>query len=406
MIDKDKLKVILEKAKDILEKVLVFVKENKPRVKLAAVLLLLLFLTSQVRGCIARNTQPPVQPRLVQTALASKQSVPIYVDSFGTLSSPEDVDIKAQVTGKIIEVTFVQGTEVAKGDLLFTIDPAPYKAELDKSQAALNENLVQLKFSMDTLERNKPLVEKDLISRQDYENYQTEAAALAAQVELNKANIESTQINLNYCSIVSPINGLTGKRQVDIGNIIPANTGPVLVNVKKIDELYLDFTLPERELTKVRKAMEENTLDVQIKIPGEDDKTFSGELKFVDNTVNNDTGTFALRAVVKNDDRSLWPGQFVTVSLILGNEKDAVLVPYDSAQIGKQGYYVFVVLRGNKVDLRAVTVGSRQGDNVVIEKGVKDGERVVTVGQLGLSSGMPVIDITKQMQQKQKKKKQ
>lgn len=393
-IDKDKLK-------EILDKILVFIKKNKPRVKLAVTLLIIVFITSQVRGCIERNKKPPVEPRLVQTALAFKKTVPIYVESFGTLSSPENVDIKSQVTGKIIEVNFTQGKEVAKGDLLFTIDPAPYQAELDKSQAALAENQVQLKFRQDTLGRNKPLVEKDLISKQEYENYQTEAAALASQVELDKANIESAKINLNYCYIKSPIDGLTGKRQVDIGNIVPANTGPVLVNVKKIDELYLDFTLPERDLTEVRKAMKESTLDVKIKVPGDEEDTFDGKLEFVDNTVDNDTGTFALRAIVNNDSRSLWPGQFVTVRLILGTEKDAVLVPYAAVQIGKQGYYLFV-MKGGKADLRELTVGSKQEDDIVVEKGVKVGERVVTVGQLGLSPGIPMIDITKEME-KQKK---
>ena len=358
-----------------------------------------------MRGCIIKSRKDAVQPRLVQTAVAYRKTVPIYVDSFGTLSSPENVDIRAQVTGKIIEVNFNQGEEVTKGQLLFTIDPAPYKAELDKAEAALEQDMVELKFKTDTLKRNVHLVEKDLISKQEYENYQTEATALAAQVELDKANIESAKINLNYCHIKSPINGITGKRQVDIGNIVSANTGPVLVNVKKIDELYLDFTLPERNLMKVRKAMEGNILDAQISVPGEEGKTYSGKLEFIDNQVDDETGTFALRATINNDDRALWPGQFVTIRLILGDEKNAVLVPYTAAQIGKQGYYVFVVLRGNKADLRVVTVGSRQGDAIVIEKGVKPGEKVVTVGQLGLSPGMPVYDVTKEMQKKKERRK-
>ena len=398
MINKDQMK-------DMLEKVLKYASENERKLKLAGTLLLILFMTSQVRGCIDRNRKPPVEPRLVQTGLAFTKTVPLYLDSFGTLTSPENVDIKAQVTGKILEVNFTQGKEVSKGDLLFTIDQAPYKAELDKSQAALDRDLVDLRLKMDTLERNKTLISKDLISQQDYETYQTEAAAGAAQVELDKANIESAKINMDYCLVKSPINGLTGKRQVDIGNIIPANTGPVLVNVKRIDELYLDFTLPERDLANVRKAMEEKSLDAQIIVPGEEDKSFSGILEFIDNTVDNNTGTFSLRAIVKNDKRALWPGQFVTVRLILRDQKDAVLVPYAAAQIGKQGYYVFVLGRGNKADLREVTVGSRQGDDIVIEKGVKSGEKVVTIGQLGLSPGMPIIDITKKMQQKEKKKK-
>ncbi|MFC1643757.1 efflux RND transporter periplasmic adaptor subunit [Candidatus Omnitrophota bacterium] len=395
MITKDQIKPILDKT-------LKYIQENKRILKIVGTLLLVMLITAQIRGCIERNRKPPVYPRPVQTAKAFKKTVPVYVDSFGTLSSPENVDIKAQVTGKILEVNFTQGQEVSAGDLLFTIDPREYKANLDKAQGALAEQVEDLKLKTDTFERNKTLFEKDLISAQDFETYQTDMAAAAAAAELAAAEVELAKINLEYCYIRSPINGLTGKRQVDLGNIITANTGPVLVNVKRIDELYLDFTLPERDLVKVREAMEKNTLNVQVFIPGEEGKTFSGKLEFIDNTVDDDTGTFALRAVVKNDTRELWPGQFVTVRLILGEEKDAVLVAYDAAQIGKQGYYVFVVQKNNKADLRTVTVGSKQGANIVIEKGVKEGETVVTVGQLGLSPGMPVIDITEKVKKQEK----
>ncbi|MFC1480135.1 efflux RND transporter periplasmic adaptor subunit [Candidatus Omnitrophota bacterium] len=391
-----------DKIKPVLDKVLTYTKENKRILKLVGVLLLAMFITAQVRGCIERNRKPPVQPRPVQTSKAFNKTVPVYVDSFGTLSSPENVDIKAQVTGQILEVNFTQGQEVSAGDLLFTIDPREYKANLDKAQGALAEQVEDLKLKTDTFERNKQLFERDLISEQDFETYQTDMAAAAAAAELAAAELELAKINLDYCYIVSPINGLTGKRLVDIGNIIPANTGPVLVNVKRIDELYLDFTLPERDLAKVRKAMKENTLDVQIFIPGKEGKTFSGKLEFIDNTVDDDTGTFALRAVVKNDARKLWAGQFVNVKLILGQETDAVLVAYDAAQIGKQGYYVFVVQKNNKADLRTVTVGSKQGSSIVIEKGVEVGETVVTVGQLGLSPGMPIIDITEKVKKQEK----
>ncbi|NQT32479.1 MAG: efflux RND transporter periplasmic adaptor subunit [Candidatus Omnitrophica bacterium] len=387
-----------DQIKGPLDKVFKYARDNKQKLRIIGVVIVTIFVIMHVRGCVERNRKAKVQPRLVQTAIARKKTVPIYVDSFGTLSSPENVDIKAQVTGKIIEVNFVQGKEVAKGDLLFTIDPAPYQADLDKAEAALKKDMVQLKLKSDTLERNMSLIEKDLISQQEYETYQTEVAALAAQVELDKADIESAKINLNYCYIKSPIDGLTGKRRVDIGNIVPANTGPVLVNVKEIDELYLDFTLPERDLAEVRKAMEDNILDAQVSVPGDGKKTYSGKLEFIDNKVDDDTGTFALRATITNDDRALWPGQFVTIRLILGTEKDAVLVPYDAAQVGKQGYYVFVV-KGHKADLRDVTAGSRQGDDIVIEKGVKAGERVVTVGQLGLNQGMPVFDTTSKVHQ-------
>ena len=344
-----------------------------------------------------------VYPRPVQTGVAINKDVPIQVDSFGTLSSPESVDIKSQVTGKILEVNFDQGQEVPAGYLLFTIDPTEYKAQVDEQAGRLEESLAQLKLKKDTLERNRPLFEKQLISQQDFDQYQTDVAAAEANVQLDKAALEFAKANLEYCYIQSPVDGITGKLMVDKGNIVPANTGPVLVNVKTIDRLFLDFTLPELELAKVRKAMEENTLEVRIIVPGEEDTPKYGQLKLINNTVDDSTGTFSLRATVVNEDRSLWPGQFVKVKLILGTEKDAVVVPYEAAQIGKQGYYVFVV-KNKKVDLKMVTVGERDDDHIVIEKGIKPGETVVTVGQLGLSPGMPVIDVTKQMEKKKRKR--
>ena len=398
-IIKEKAKPYLEKAEPYLEKARKYVRENKPMLKLVATILAVMFLTAHIKGCIAEMEKNKVYPRLVQTGKSFTQTVPIYLDSFGTLSSPEDVDIRSQVTGKILEANFVQGQEVKAGDMLFTIDPSEYKADLDKAQAQLEENLADLKLKKDKLERNRPLVEKNLISKQDFEDLQTEVAAAEAQVQLATAQVELAKINLGYCYIKSPVDGLTGKRLVDIGNIVSANTGPVLVNVKTISELYLDFTLPERDLEKVRKAMGGGQLDVQVTIPGEEDK-YEGKLEFINNDVDDQTGTFALRAIVNNDKRGLWAGQFVNVRLILGSAKDAVLVPYDAAQIGKQGYYVFLA-KDRKAELRNVTVGSRQGNNIVIEKGVEPGETVITKGQLGLAPGMLIYDVTEMMKKKE-----
>lgn len=396
--DKKKILEYLEQ-----KKVLEYIRGNKRILKLIGVLLLAMLVTSHIRSCQKEQMKNRVYPRPVQTGVAINKDVPIQVDSFGTLSSPESVDIKSQVTGKILEVNFDQGQEVPAGYLLFTIDPTEYKAQVDEQAGRLEESLAQLKLKKDTLERNRPLFEKQLISQQDFDQYQTDVAAAEANVQLDKAALEFAKANLEYCYIQSPVDGITGKLMVDKGNIVPANTGPALVNVKTIDKLFLDFTLPELELAKVRKAMEENTLEVRIIVPGEEDTPKYGQLKLINNTVDDSTGTFSLRATVVNEDRSLWPGQFVKVKLILGTEKDAVVVPYEAAQIGKQGYYVFVV-KNKKVDLKMVTVGERDDDHIVIEKGIKPGETVVTVGQLGLSPGMPVIDVTRQMEKKKRKK--
>ena len=360
-----------------------------------AVLVCCISVIGVMSGCSKKQPAQEMPPRPVEMAKVIQKDINIVVDSFGTLAAINDVDVKCQVTGQLQDVCFKEGQEVSKGDILFTIDPREYKAQLDKAEAGVDEDLVDLKIKKDTLQRNKILFKKKLISQQDFEEYQTAVAAAQAKLALDKAGLELAEINLGYCRIQSPIAGITGKRQTDPGNIVTANSGPVLVNITTIDPLYVDFTLPERDLAKVRKAMSEGTLAVHITVPGESN-TYSGELKFINNAVDDLTGRIALRAVVPNKDRTLWVGQFVRVCLILGVLKNALLVPAEAVQFGQQGPFLFAVMPDNTADLRDVTIAQEADNNLVIGKGVKSGETVVTVGQMGLSPGCGVADVSKQ----------
>jgi multidrug efflux system membrane fusion protein len=353
-----------------------------------------------LRGFLKKKPHKEIPPRPVETALAIEQDAQYYIDSFGNLYPPNDVNIIAQVTGEIKEVNFVEGSEVKKEDLLFTIDPSPYQATLDKARAALMDDLADLKLKKITLERNKKLFEKELISQQDFDTYQTDFSSAEAKVRLDAAEVELAKINLEYCYVRSPIDGLTGKRQVDLGNIVSANAGPTLVNVKTIDPLFVDFTIPEGDLPEVRKAMQEGKLKVELTLGDDATHTYTGELELIDNTVDNTTGTVLLRASVSNKERALWAGQFVKVRLILGIDKGAVLVPYDAVQLGQKGSYLFVITADNKADLRIVNVGMRQKDFIVIKDGVKKGEKVVVFGQMGLSPQAKVIEASQLKEQK------
>ncbi len=340
--------------------------------------------------------KPPVKelpPRPVETALAIQKDAYNYIDSFGNLYSLNDVDIKAQVTGAIKEVKFEEGKEVKKGDLLFIIDPSTYQADLDKARAALMQDLADLKLKKVTLDRNKKLLEKQLISQQDFDTYEADLASAEAQVRMDNAEIELAKINLDYCYVASPVDGLTGKRLVDLGNIVTANDGPTLVNIKTIDSLYVDFTIPETSLGAVRDSMKQEKLKVEIDVEGSNIPSHHGELELLDNSVDNTTGTVLLRAIVSNKDRALWAGQFVNLRLILGMTKDAVLVPYEAVQSGQDGPYLFVVTADNKADLRLVKTAQKQENYIVILDGVKAGEKVVSSGQLGLSPEVAVIDV-------------
>lgn len=342
-----------------------------------------------------------IPPRPVETAIAATKDTPRYIDSFGNMASIIDVNIQSQVTGQIESVHFIEGQDVAKGDLLFVIDPRSYKAQLQKAEAALAADTADLELKKITLERNKKLLERELISQQDYDKYKTDADAGQAQVDLDKASVDLAKINLDYCYITSPADGRTSKRFVDPGNIVPANTGPTLVNIKTIDTLYVDFTVTEIELDNIRKAMAEGTLNVLIAPEETQDYSHSAELKFLDNKVDNTTGTILLRAIAQNKDRSLWSGQFVNIRLVLGIDKDSVVVPYETVQLGQDGPYAFVVDAQGKADLRMVATGLRCGDDIVVKNGLAAGEKVVTVGQMGLWPGAPLIDVTQKKENKQ-----
>jgi len=347
-----------------------------------------IFLTA---ACSKKEAAQEIPPRPVKVATAFTKDVPIYIDTFGNLASPNNVDIICQVTGQIKEVYFEEGKEIKAGTPLFAIDPKEYEAELAKSQAALAADKVDAKLKEETFERNKKLIEKKLISQQDFDTYKTDAAAARAQVELDEANLKLAEINLGYCSINSPIDGVTGKRLVDPGNIVTANSGNPLVNIKSIDPIYLDFSIPERNLPEVKAAMAATTLKVEISPAGDSNGPYSGDLQMIDNTIDETTGTISLRAIISNPDRILWPGQFADVKLIVSTAKDAVLVPGAAVQLGQKGMYTYVITDDNKADLRdEITVGQVEGDNVIIEKGIKTGEKVVTYGQMGLSPGAKV----------------
>jgi len=373
-------------------------KDNKTRIIVIAIIAVaVLFLG---KGIFKKKEVAEIPPKPVTTARAFQQDAPIFIESFGNFYSPNDVDIKSQVTGEIKEVCFKEGQEVKKGDLLFIIDPAPYKATLDKVKAALMQDEAVFKLSQITLERNKGLFEKELISKQDFDQYSTDLSSAKAKVDFDNAQVEFAKISLEYCYVRSPVDGLTGKRKVDLGNIVNANAGQVLVNVKTVDILYVDFTIHEGNLNDVRNSLKENKLRAEVYFDDNVDKVYEGKIELLDNAVDNMTGTVLLRASVSNKDRSLWAGQFVRVRLLLGEYKNAVLVPYEAVQLGQKGSYLFAITGENKADLRIVKTASRQKDYIVILNGVAPGEKIVTSGQLGLSPGANVLDITNEKEEK------
>ena len=321
-----------------------------------------------------KTAQPPVRPVLVAKVIS--KDVPIYLDEIGTCAAYETVQVQAQVSGKILARHFQDGADVKKGDLLFTIDPAPYQAALDqaKAQAALDQV---------TLKRQADLRSRNVIAPQDYDT-------AVANAQKSQAAAEAAQVNFDYCYIKSPINGRIGLRNVDIGNLVGPSTGS-LVTIQGLDPIYTDFTVAETDLALVRKYLGGPNVKVQTWSPDAKIAARIGDLYFIDTAVQPGSGTVKARAVTPNPDRALWPSEFVRVRFILDTIKDARLVPSQAVQISQSGPFVFVLKPDNTVDLRAVKPGQRQdGDVTVIESGIETDDTVVVTGQLALAPGARV----------------
>jgi len=325
----------------------------------------------------AKTTQPPVRPVLVAKVIS--KDVPLYLDEIGTCAAYETVQIQAQVSGQIISRNFQDGSDVKKGDLLFTIDPRPYQAALDqaKAQAALDQV---------TLKRQADLRAKNVTAPQDYDT-------AVANAQKSQAAAEAAQVNLDYCYIKSPINGRAGLRLVDVGNIVTGNTGSgaVLLTIQELDPIYTDFTVAETDLALVRKYLGGPNVKVQTNSPDDKIPPRLGDLYFIDTAVQPGSGTVKARGVTPNPDHAFWPSEFVRVRFILDTIKDARLVPSQAVQISQSGPFIFVLKPDNTVDLRPVKPGQRQdGDLIVVESGLQPDETVVVTGQLALAPGTRV----------------
>ena len=345
-------------------------------------------------ACNRNNVQaaPPSGPPapLVTVVQASAQDVPRYLDEIGKNTAYESVTATPQVGGRIIERHFQDGQNLTKGQLLFVIDPRPFKAQLDSAQATLAQTKAALDLAKIQFSRDQEIIGTRAISKQDYDTKKNTVDVDQAQVAAAEAALETAKLNLEYCYIHSPIDGRAGARLVDAGNVVQANTTPLL-SIQRVDPIYATFTITERDLPEVQKQMAHGGLKAQVRLPSDPEGTArTGRIEFLDNTVQNGSGTVNLRATISNPDRHFWPGQFVDVKLVLATEKAAVLIPNQATQISQQGSFVYVVKPDDTAELRPVKLGQRQGDSVVVMEGVAANERVVLAGQLLVRPGAKV----------------
>ena len=337
-------------------------------------------------GSQAAGPQAPPPP-LVTVATARAQDVPVYLNEIGKSYAFESVTVTPQVGGRIMERHFQDGSELTKGQLLFVIDPRPYQAQLDSAKANLAQAKAALELAEVQFARDQELVGSKAISKQDYDTKKNAVEVDRAQIQAAQAALETAQLNLQYCYIHSPIEGRAGARLVDVGNVVQANTTSLLL-IQRLNPIYADFTVTERELPQVQKQMSGGALIALVRLPTDaENAAQTGKVTFLDNTVQNGTGTVFLRATMSNPGHHFWPGQFVDVKLVLSTVKDAVLVPNQATQISQTGTFVYVVKPDGTADLRPVVLGQRQGPDVVITQGVAAGETVIVTGQLTVVPG-------------------
>src|SRR5580700_1181788 len=359
---------------------------------LAAVLLLV------TAGCSRSSVQaaaPAMPAPLVTVVKATAQDVPKYLDEIGRNAAFESVTVTPQGGGRIVERHFQDGENLKKGQLLFVVDPRPFKAQLDSAQASLAQAKAALDLAKIQFTRDEEVIGERAISKQDYDTKKNTVDVDQALVEAAQAALETAKLNFEYCYIHSPIDGRAGARLVDVGNVVQANATSLL-SVQRLDPIYANFTITESDLPAVQKQMSSGMLKAAVRLPSETESAARpGRVEFLDNSVQNGSGTVNLRATMSNPDHHFWPGQFVDVKLVLTTEKAAVLIPNQAAQISQQGPFVYVVKSDDTAELRPVKLGQRQGDDVVVTEGVAASERVVLAGQMLVRPGGKVrVDST------------
>ncbi len=357
-------------------------------------------------------------PTPVTVAQAQARDIPIQVRQIGSVEPVAVIAVKSQINGELDKVFFKEGQEVKKGDELFEIDPRPYQQALDQAQAALQKDLALVSQAEANLARDRAqaanakeqakryagLAAEGVISKDQNDSYQTtsqvqdeavradQAAITSAQASVvsDRAAIETAKLNLSYCYIRSPIDGRAGSLLLQAGNLVKANDTTAMVNINQLEPVYVTFSAPEQLLPEIRRYDAEHALTVSgtgVADGSNQPVRATGQLSFIDNTVDSTTGTIKLKATFSNADHALWPGQFINIVMTLRMLEHATVVPSEAIQSGQKGQFAFVVKPDQTVETRLVKVGQNVDNQIVVESGISPGETVVTDGQLRLFPG-------------------
>lgn len=329
----------------------------------------------------------------VSVAMVMQKDVPVRVVAIGNVEPSTSVALKARVDGQIVAVKFKEGQEVRRGEVLFQIDARPFASALKQAEANALRDAAARDQARSQERRYKELLEKNFVSKEAYAQIATNAQTAEATARASEAARESARLNLEYCTITAPIDGFVGKVLLQVGNMVKANDVISLVVINQVRPVYVSFAVPEQTLADIRRYMAATSLDVAVSSSDAEHKPLAtGKLVFIDNAVDSSTGTIKLRGSFENRDLALWPGQFVTTSLQLYEQKDALVVPARAVQTGPEGEFVFVFKPDATAETRKVTVARNEGDLVVVAAGLRAGEKVVTRGQLRITPGAKLVE--------------
>ena len=358
----------------------------------ALLLALVLALLPALNGCSdseRKNSGPPPAP--VRVSPVTRADVPRLLHVVGNVRASASVGVRPRVAGEIQQVHFTEGQDVQEGQPLITIDPRPFEAALREKRGLLAKSQAQLNKALDDMARYGKLVGGGYVSREAYEQTATQAAALRATVQSDKASVESAALDLAYCTVVAPISGRVGALNVDKGNMIKSSDAAPVVTIDTLSPIYVNFSVPEVHLPVILERMSGEPVPVTATPAG--GQAEQGLLTLVDNSVDTRTGTIRLRATFENTAHRLWPGQFVQVQLPLGMGSNVLTVPSSSVQSGRDESYVYVVDAEKKAVYRPVKVLFEHKDTSVVEGSVAEGDKVVVEGQVRLAPGLPVKEV-------------
>jgi len=334
-----------------------------------------------------RENGPPAVP--VATAKVDQKSMAMAVNVIGTVEAYSNVAVHPQITGQLTSVDFKEGDDIRKGEIIFTLDFRPLEAALEQAKANLMRDMAQAANAHSSSARYQDLQARGIATKEQADQSRTSAEALDATVEADRAAVDNAKVQLQYATITAPISGRTGALQVHEGNLVRANDATPLVVINQVSPIYVSFGIPEGQLPDLKRYLAQGSVHVEAAAPGET-ATSQGRITFIDNAVDATTGQIKVKASFPNEDRRLWPGQFVNVTVTLKVEPNAIVVPTAAVQNGQQGNYVFVLKPDKTVELRNIAIEREAAGDTIVQNGLTQGEIVVTDGQLRLAAGARV----------------